>query len=213
MMKKILNTTSWYEYECGSLTQADCYDRVAQQFRVDVAQVSEAFKQAHASLLPDVAIVNFLKDLRRKLPIKVYAMSNVAKEDFSALGDKMEPELFDRVFISGSYGVRKPQREFYCKVLEEICFSANEVVFVDDKADNVDAARRLGMKSLVFDENTIATLEELLLGPISRGRGWLYKNGQDFDSVTDGGVRVGDNFAKLLIADVTQDVYVFLTRT
>ena len=212
-MKKILSSSPWQDYECGRLTQAACYAHVARQFCVDVSQVSEAFEQARASLHPDFTTLNFLKNVRSRSALKIYAMSNVATEDFAALGDQMDPDLFDRVFTSGSCGMRKPEPGFYHKVLCEIGIKAEEVVFVDDKTENVDAARRLGIRSLLFQEGTVESLEQLLFGPTTMGYEWLYKNGRDFASVTDSGVRVGDNFAKLLIVEATQDMWVISMRT
>jgi len=120
MMKKTLKSPPWYEYECGRLSRAMCYEQVAKQYQLDVSQVDEAFAQARASLQPDVAVVAFPKELRSRSPIKVYAMSNVANEDFAALADKMDPTLFDCVFTSGARGMRKPDLDFYRQVLQEI---------------------------------------------------------------------------------------------
>lgn len=205
-LQEILNSTPWLDYECGRLTQVSCYDLVARRFRVDVSQVAETFKQARASLHPGVATVAFLKSVRNRMEIKVYAMSNVAKEDFAVLGDQIDPNLFDGVFTSGSYGIRKPQPDFYRRGLEEIGFDTGDVVFIDDRIENVDAALGLGTRSLVFDKSTITGLEGLLFGPIARAYQWLYKHRGNFESVTDSGVRVGDNFAKLLIAEANEDI-------
>ncbi|KAK7183120.1 hypothetical protein DPSP01_010905 [Paraphaeosphaeria sporulosa] len=205
MMKKILNSTPWCDYECGRITQAACYESVAQQFRVDVCQVCEAFDQARASLKPDAELVSFIKDLRRQRPIKVYAMSNIAKEDFATLGDKIDLELFDDIFTSGEHGRRKPELDFYREVLMEIDLRAEEVLFVDDRVENVRAARNIGIRGLVFDDKTTDTLKDQLFGPIVRGYEWLHRSGCDFESVTDSGVCVGDNFAKLLIVETTQN--------
>lgn len=119
-MKKILLSPSWYEYECGRISQSTCYEKVAEEFCLDVSQVAEAFSQARASLQPDSTIVSFLNYLKKKSSTKMYAMSNVAREDFAALSDKMDPSLFERVFISGVQGMRKPDPEFYRQVLKEI---------------------------------------------------------------------------------------------
>jgi HAD superfamily hydrolase (TIGR01509 family) len=206
LLSKILSSPHWYDYECGRLSRAMCYEHVALQFGIDASQVDEAFAQARASLQPDVAIVTFLKNLRQRLPIKIYAMSNVAKEDFASLADKMDSSLFDHVFTSGSHGTRKPELEFYRQVLQHIGMKPEQVVFVDDKHENVLAANEVGIRGLIFDNNTVKTLQHILYGPVTKGYDYLHLYRKRFDSVTDSEVSVEDNFAKLLILEVTQDM-------
>lgn len=204
--RKMLSSSTWLEYECGRLKQDACYELIAQEFSVEASQVAEAFSQARESLQPDDMIVTFLKHLRKSASVNVYVMSNVAREDFAALSRKMDWSLFDRVFISGAVGMRKPDHGFFRYVLEEIKLAPETVVFVDDKRENVLAADRLGIRGILFDNSTVHTLQTLLGGPVARGYEYLYQNAKQFDSITDGGVVVQDNFAELLILEATQDL-------
>lgn len=149
--------------------------------------------------------MDFLKHLRKSALVNVYAMSNVAREDFAALSRKTDWPLFDRVFTSGAVGMRKPDHGFFCHVLEEIKLAPEQVIFVDDKRENVLAADRLGIRGILFDNLTVHTLQTILDGPVARGYDYLYRNAKQFGSVTDGGVVVQDNFAELLILEATQD--------
>jgi HAD superfamily hydrolase (TIGR01509 family) len=210
LLEKILSSPFWYEYECGRLSRAMCYEQVALQFGIDASQIDKAFAQARASLQPDAAIVTFLKNLRKRLPIRIYAMSNVSKEDFASLADKMDSSLFDHVFTSASHGTRKPELDFYRQVLQQIDMKPEHVVFVDDKHENVLAAEEVGIRGLVFNNDTVKTLQHILYGPVTKGYDYLHLHRRRFDSVTDSEVFVGDNFANLLILEVTQDMYACL---
>ena len=202
---KILSSSTWFEYECGRLKQDTCYEQIALEFSVEASQVAEAFSQARESLQPEDTVVTFLKHLRESALVNVYAMSNVAREDFSALSQKMDWSLFDQVFTSGAVGMRKPDPEFFIHVLEKIKLAPEQVIFVDDKRENVLAANRLGLRGILFDKSTVHTLQILLGGPVARGYEYLYRNAKQFDSITDGGVVVQDNFAELLILEATRD--------
>ena len=203
--RKMLSSPTWFEYECGQLKQESCYSRIAQEFGIEASQVAEAFSQARESLQPNDTVVAFLKHLRSRAQVKVYAMSNVAREDFAALSRKMDWSLFDRVFTSGAAGMRKPDYGFYCHVLQEIDLNPDQVVFVDDKQENVLAADDLGIRGILFDSFTVQTLRALLGSPVARGYEYLHRNAKQFSSITDGGVVVQDNFAELLILEATQD--------
>ena len=204
-LRKFLSSPSWFEYECGRLKQDACYEKIAKEFTVDVSQVAEAFSRAHESLQPDNKLLNFIIDLRKRSLLKVYAMSNIGKEDFAALSQKMDWSMFDRVFASGETGMRKPNPDFYRHVLQEIKLAPEQVVFVDDKQENVLAAEVLGMKAFVFDQSTIRNLQTLLDSPITRGCEYMYRNAKQFDSITESGVVLADNFAQLLILEAMQD--------
>jgi len=132
-------------------------------------------------------------------------MSNISKEDFFALSEMMDWSVFDRVFDSGETGMRKPNPEFYRHVLQEINLAPEQVVFVDDKQENVLAAESLGMKAFIFDQSTIRNIHTMLDGPIAKGCEYMYRNAKRFDSITESGVVVNDNFSQLLILEALQD--------
>lgn len=205
-----LSSPIWMEYETGRIDQDACYHQVAQQFSVPVSEVAEAFSQARDSLRPNGAMVSFLCDLKdaSRGAVKVYAMSNVSKEDYVSLSTRMAGwSVFDRVFTSGHAGMRKPDLNFYHYVLQETKLAPEEAVFIDDKHTNVLAARSLGIDSIVFDDSSkvARTLCNIFRGPVGKGYEYLYRNAKHFDSISEYGVVVPENFAQLLILEATQD--------
>ena len=160
MMRSIVSSDIWYEFECGRIDQDTCYNQVAQQFSVSSSEVAEAFRQATDSLQPNNAMVSFIHELKEasRGAVKVYATSNVSKEDYAILSTKMAGwSIFDHVFTSGHAGMRKPDPGFYHHVLKEIEVVPEEAVFIDDKVDNVLVAKSLGMNGIVFDDNSTVT--------------------------------------------------------
>lgn len=210
MMRNIVSSAVWIEYECGRIEQDVCYDQVAQEFSISTSEVAEAFSQARNSLQPNNTMVSFIRELKEvsRVPLKVYAMSNVSKEDFAVLSTKMADwSIFNRVFTSGHAGMRKPDLRFYRHILEETKLNPEETVFIDDKPKNVLAAKSLGINSIVFDDNitVIRILRAVIYGSIERGHQFLKRNAETFDSITDNGVIIPENFAQLLILEITQD--------
>lgn len=210
VMRSILSLPIWIEYECGRIEQDECYHQVAQHISVPSSEVAEAFRQARESLQPNHTMVSFIRELKEKSQraLKVYAMSNVSKEDYAFLSTKMvDWSVFDRIFTSAYAGMRKPDLEYYRHVLEETKLAPGEAFFVDDKTINVLAAKSLGIMSILFDETSavIRTLGNIFDSPVGRAYEYLYRNTKHFDSITDSGVVVSDNFARLLILDATQD--------
>lgn len=59
-------------------------------------------------------------------------------------------ELFTMSIYSCEVGMQKPERDIYAYTLEQFHILSQEAVFVDDKAENIEAAKRVGMKGIVF---------------------------------------------------------------
>lgn len=200
-LRAILSTPIWYAYDRGEITRDACYDLSAKQFSLSASEVAEAFVQARKSLQPNPSIVSFLRELKESPSIQVFAMSNIGKEDFDELAESIDWSLFDRVFTSAEAGMRKPELDFYRHVLDQISIPGEGVTFVDDKEENVVAAKTLGIRGIVFEQSTIQSLREMLNTPISKGWIYLFQHAKQCDSITSSGVAFADNFAKLLIAD------------
>ncbi len=72
-------------------------------------------------------------------------------------------EDLDRLFISASYGVVKPDPEIYRLVTDDLRLPTERIAFVDDRPANVDAAAAEGWQAHLFvsDDDTRAWLERL----------------------------------------------------
>ena len=91
-----------------------------------------------------------LRSLRTQ-GIPVFALSNFGIDSF-AYAETKYPQLkeFDRRFISGHMGVIKPDARIYDMVESDTGLSGAELFFIDDRADNIDAAMARGWQGHVF---------------------------------------------------------------
>lgn len=58
---------------------------------------------------------------------------------------------FDAVIISCEVGLSKPDPRIYELCLDRLGLSAPEALFVDDRADNIESAARVGLRTLQFE--------------------------------------------------------------
>lgn len=70
-------------------------------------------------------------------------------------------ELFEVVVDSSEVGMRKPDVRIYLLTCERVGVVPEACVFLDDNADNVAAARALGMETVHFGEDPFAAVAEL----------------------------------------------------
>lgn len=57
---------------------------------------------------------------------------------------------FEQVIASYHLGVRKPEPDFYHRLLRTVNVAGDEVLFVDDRVENVEAARAVGVRAHHF---------------------------------------------------------------
>ncbi|KAF9894654.1 hypothetical protein FE257_006542 [Aspergillus nanangensis] len=206
----ILSSDIWGDYERGHYTESACYEALSARYGFETSAIAETFVLARESLKIDTTFKVFLHNLKAKSNgnLRVYAMSNISQPDYDILLSKASSEdwhLFDKVFPSGHVGMRKPDLEFFRHVLREISTAAEDVVFVDDKLENVMSAWSLGMHGIVFQnkEDVQRQLANLFGSPTERGMEYLSSRKGQLQSMTTTDIPVQDNFAQLLILEAT----------
>jgi FMN phosphatase YigB (HAD superfamily) len=100
---------------------------------------------------PNVLGQTLFTDLRsRGYPVCI--LSNLAEYNKEAIARKF-PGLFGqatRSFLSYELGFHKPDPCIYLAVCQSLKVDPRDCVFLDDSADNVAGARRIGMRGYVF---------------------------------------------------------------
>jgi putative hydrolase of the HAD superfamily len=78
-------------------------------------------------------------------------LSNGVREIVARIrGDHDLPALFDAVVVSYEVQLAKPEPEIYRVALDLLGVAPGEALFVDDRQENIDTARELGMGTLRF---------------------------------------------------------------
>lgn len=59
----------------------------------------------------------------------------------------------DAIYLSQNLGMRKPEPEIFQHVLDKEGFTADQAVFFDDVAENIEAARAAGIEAVWVEDN------------------------------------------------------------
>lgn len=87
--------------------------------------------------------------------LKTAVLSNMPREVANSL--RRAPswlEGFDCVVLSSDFGSLKPEPKIYQICLDKLQVRAEEALFIDDHAENVEGARALGMYAVQFESPT-----------------------------------------------------------
>ena len=138
----------------GTLSIADYWNSVASDLGVDwdAVDVHELWALDHRGWLSvdpgTLRVLHALADGGTRLAL----LSN-AGADFSGwLRSGSFGPLFERVFVSGELGLVKPNADIYEHVIAELGITPADLLFVDNKSENVEGARAVGGDGFVFTD-------------------------------------------------------------
>lgn len=113
-------------------------------------EIDKAMHDGVGEFYPEtLKVMNFLKHK----PVEICLLSN-ALPNLSDTAQGLAHS--ENVFVSYKLGLLKPDIEIYQKVLLKLNAKPEEVIFIDDKPKNVNAAKSIGIHGIVFDRKTIA---------------------------------------------------------
>ena len=93
-----------------------------------------------------------LSELRDE-QVPLYALTNWSSETFPIAQERYPfLEWFEGIVVSGEEGMRKPDPAIFRHLIDTHEIEADEAVFIDDKEENVKAARHLGFHGIVFED-------------------------------------------------------------
>jgi putative hydrolase of the HAD superfamily len=154
----------WVQMDRGTLSEPEVIERLAQRTGIASSELAGLMEAVRESLQPKADTLLLLEDLAgRQVPL--YCLSNMPASTFAYLRDRYDFwSLFRGIVISGEIKMMKPEREIFDHLLRRYGLSPAETVFVDDHAPNIEAARALGLQTVLFRDarQCRAELESLL---------------------------------------------------
>lgn len=158
------------KYETGHYTDDEFRDMIRQVLSYPLND--QEIDQAWNALLLDVPTkrLDFLESLKMKYPI--YLLSNTnnihieqCQQYFrTKFGIPNFENIFTETFLSYKMGLWKPDYKIYDAVISKIGFKPEEILFLDDNQDNIDAATDLGIQCIKINppDCFTETLEHIL---------------------------------------------------
>ena len=103
--------------------------------------------------------INVLKKLKKQ-HYKCFVLSNWSAETFAGMTDDYPfLKLFDGLLISGEDNLMKPDVAIYELAISRFNLIPQETVFIDDKLENIEAAKKLNLKTIHLVDPNIIELE------------------------------------------------------
>jgi FMN phosphatase YigB (HAD superfamily) len=207
----VILSPAWGQYERGLINEDEALEIVGKELSLEPDAIREGFDQCRKTLHADIDFYAQLRALKDEMngDLKVYAMSNISKEDFASL-KAILPDwgLFDAEFTSFEAHLIKPELGFYQHVLDKIGLAdPTSAIFVDDKLLNVMAARSFGIRGIVCKSSSqvMRQLRIELFDPVARARQYMRNNARNHFSQVENSIDIRDAFSQFLIQLMLQD--------
>ncbi len=136
----------------GKETSLEFWRRVCGQLKIEcpLDKVLETLwtrpYRKHARIKKDM--LKLVKKLREQY--KVVVLSNTIKEHSKINGERGIFDYFDAVLLSNEIGLRKPEKKFFQEASKKLSISPDRLLFVDDEMRWVKAARKHGLRAILF---------------------------------------------------------------
>lgn len=151
--------TSWVEFERADIDESTFFDRFFEDGRpIDGDGLKTAVREAYAFVPGMESLLRQLDDA----DWEIHAMSNYTSW-YRMIEEELELSRFlDWSFVSCKTGLRKPDPAAYEHALEVLEAEPADCLFVDDREVNCEAARKVGIDAICF-ENAEALKKELIV--------------------------------------------------
>jgi len=103
-------------------------------------------------------LLTFYKKLKRNYSVNIFTLGSIQKN--SAEVKKRIRNIFDNVFSSKDLGLNKNDSRSYILIAKKLHKKPEEILFIDDQEENIKAAKKMGLKTVLF-ENTHMLLSKL----------------------------------------------------
>ena len=156
----------WVDYDMGVssfdkvVSDLSAYRGVDEEYTRSMILASISRQE---TIIPTEALIHDLKAAGYKL----HVLSNMSREFIDYLRQQPVYKYFDGEVISCEEGVVKPMPQIYNILIQRYELDVEYTMFIDDRIENVEVAKTLGITPFHFDRNdaesSCVRLREILL--------------------------------------------------
>jgi putative hydrolase of the HAD superfamily len=149
------------DFQKGVVTENQFWTNMAKRLNVATPKVNSLWTEAFMVAYKPRQEMFTLAGNLRKSGLKTAILSNTEMPVVQII-NKQKYDSFDITVLSCLEGVIKPGREIYDLTVNRLGVSAKQSIFIDDKPENVEGAKRAGLQTIHFE--TIEKFRKELTG-------------------------------------------------
>ena len=163
-LKHFIHSQLWQDLDRGTLDESALPDILMK--KIPDPNLADNLQLIIQNFVYHLHLINGSRDLflnlKQRYPI--FLLSNFQAVPFAKLRE-IHPFLTqaDGAVVSAHHQLMKPEPAIYLKLLSNHHLDPKECVFIDDLSENIEGAKSIGMKGIVFSspESTQSALTDL----------------------------------------------------
>lgn len=155
----VFGSEVWSLYDQGILTKQEVEYRLHHLYPKNKDEISYILAHWKLFMKPIIPMKKLIEELKRE-GYKIFLLSNISEDSYLYLKQEY-PYLFDVDGGIYSYQIKcnKPNMKIYEELLRVYNLNASESLFLDDRKENIDAAKALGFHGMVVMDVSVTCKE------------------------------------------------------
>lgn len=162
LKKNVFNSKEWNLLDEGTISKSDALkimkSNLPESLHGYCVDIMETWKEGLTINNEMLELIQHIKSSG----YNTYVLSNAPIEIDDFLEKKDLKKYFDGIIISAFEKKIKPNSEIYELLLDRFNLEANESLFIDDKLENIESAKVLGIDAFQFDYKNINKLKDYI---------------------------------------------------
>lgn len=151
ILQSVMNN-EFVDFMKGRVSEEEFWKIIIYRYNLKSSQPNNGRFDNWAGLNPNSDIINYINYLKKN-GIKVAVLTNIIKPVYKTIKSSGYYDLFDFLIASCEINLAKPQKEIYQYALDLAETKAINSVFIDDKMENVEAAKKLGFTTITANDS------------------------------------------------------------
>lgn len=149
--RELFGGSEWVQGDLGNITEEELYEKVRNRIPQKWHDsLRKCVYQWDVCMVPLPEALKFYQYAKQK-GYHMYVLSNASRKFYEYFPRFAPLKEFDGIVVSADLHMIKPDIRIYKYLLEKYELKPEECLFIDDRADNVAAAKQAGMQGQVYE--------------------------------------------------------------
>jgi glucose-1-phosphatase len=137
------------DYDEGKITSKDFIENISKKLKISISP--KRFRAIWADIFSDnEPVYDVIRKLKKKNYI-IYMLSNTNRMHFGLVKRKFRiVDNFDKFILSYKIGERKPAPAMFMEAIKISGKEPGNLIFIDDREENIEGAKALGIKTILY---------------------------------------------------------------
>ena len=139
----------WFKADVGELTSLEVWEKLG--FKGDIERIEKEYLD---TIEINDGFLDFISSVNKNY--KMAIISNDSSRWSKFIREKFDVNKhFDVISISGDLKIQKPDERIFELTIEQLGCRAEDCLYVDDREENLEAARKVGMNVVLFNSRNV----------------------------------------------------------